>query len=350
MNDLLNIIKNRTPLIDLRAPIEFIKGAFPSSINIPILNDVERTQVGLTYKYNGQNAAVELGYNLVEKDKEKRVQLWKKYIKENPTTHIYCMRGGQRSKIAKKWLSEAGVSVPVINGGYKAIRQAIVGIINSLNDDSKKWIILAGRTGTGKTEILKELHSAIDLEGLANHRGSAFGGFLEEQPTVINFENTLAFKYINLKSKILFLEDESRRIGKIVLPELWFKRMKSSDIIIIELPMEERIANIKNEYVTKPLENGISKIELNGLFQSSLYNIRKRLGLLLFDEISTMITNALIGLEEVSNEDWIKKLLDNYYDPMYDYQLQSKIDRCIFKGYKTEVVEFMKELEEKQMV
>ena len=110
--------------------------------------------------------------------------------------------------------------------------------------------------------------------------------------------------------------------------------------------MEERIANITNEYVNKPLENGISKFELNGFFQSSLYNIRKRLGLQLYDEISSMISNTFIGSGELSNEDWIKKLLINYYDPMYDYQLQSKNDRCILKANKTEVVEFMRELEE----
>ena len=101
------------------------------------------------------------------------------------------MRGGRRSQIAQSWLNDEGIDVPLIKGGYKALRQSCIEILNSVNDDEKEWIILAGRTGTGKTAILKDLNSAIDLEGHALHRGSAFGGLAEEQPTVINFENNL---------------------------------------------------------------------------------------------------------------------------------------------------------------
>ena len=183
---------------------------------------------------------------------------------------------------------------------------------------------MAGRTGTGKTAILKDLNSAIDLEGHANHRGSAFGGLSKEQPTVINFENNLASEYINHDSKILFLEDECRRIGKLSIPNTWYLKMQKAKIVIVELDIEKRISNIAKEYVYRPLSNGISKNKLNKILQSSLFNIRKRLGLKLYDEISIKIQSILIDLNKRSHEEWIKDLLVNYYDPMYDYQLESK--------------------------
>ena len=350
MNNILNIIKNQIPLIDLRAPVEYKKGAFPTSKNIPILNNKERSQVGLTYKKNGQKAAIELGFNFVKNSKINRVQLWNKFIKKYPETHLYCMRGGLRSLIAKSWLYELGVDAKIINGGYKKLRQTVLKIINSVDnkDEKKQWIILAGKTGSGKTTILKKFKSAIDLEALANHRGSAFGKLQTDQPTIINFENNLAFKYLNHNYCTLFLEDESRRIGKILIPEIWYQKMKLSKIIIVDIPIEERIYNIKKEYVHKPLNNGISRLRLNTLFQSSLLNIRKRLGIKNYDEISKIIQNVVNKKSISSHEDWIKKLLINYYDPMYNYQLSSKTDLCIFKSNKSETIKFMKGLELKK--
>jgi len=348
MDDRINIIKNNTPLIDLRAPIEFNKGAFPSSVNIPILNDEQRSEVGTKYKRQGNNAAEKLGFRLVKNQQNKIVELWKKFIKKNPSTYIYCMRGGKRSQIAKLWLHDEGINVPTINGGYKALRNTAIEILNSVNNDHKKWIILSGRTGTGKTTILKNLNSAIDLEKHAMHRGSAFGGLIKKQPTAINFENNLASEYIKHNNNILFLEDESRSIGKLIIPNTWYRKMKESKIVIIELPLEERMINIAKEYVYNPLKNGMSKEKLNKLLQSSLFKIHKRLGLKLYNEISIKIQNILIDLHKTPHEEWIKELLINYYDPMYDYQLEAKKDRCILKSNKSEVIKFLTQIETNQ--
>ena len=348
MDDRINIIKNNTPLIDLRAPIEFNRGTFPSSVNIPILNDEQRAEVGIKYKKQGNNAAEKLGFNLVKNQQNEIIYLWKKFIKKNPSTYIYCMRGGKRSQIAKSWLRYEGVNVPAVNGGYKALRNAAIEILNSVNNDQKKWIILAGRTGTGKTAILKNLNSAIDLEKHAVHRGSAFGGLAKQQPTAINFENNLAAEYIKHNNNILFLEDESRKIGKLTIPNAWYKKMKVSKIIIIELALEERITNIAKEYVYNPLKNGTSKEKLNKLLQSSLFKIHKRLGLKLYNEISMKIKNILIDLYEMPHEEWIKELLVNYYDPMYDYQLETKKDRCLLKSNKSKVIKFLVQIEANQ--
>ena len=348
MDDRINIIKNNTPLIDLRAPIEFNKGAFPSSINIPILNDIQRAKVGTKYKKQGTNAAEKLGFDLVKNQQNEKVYLWKKFIEKNPSTYIYCMRGGRRSQIAKSWLHYEGINVSVVNGGYKALRNTAIEILNSVNNDQKSWIILAGRTGTGKTAILENLDSSIDLEKHAVHRGSAFGGLAKQQPTVINFENNLASEYIKHNNNILFLEDESRRIGKLNIPNAWYKKMKQSKIIIIELALEERIINIAQEYVYNPLKDGIPKEKLNKLLQSSLFKIHKRLGLKLYNEISIKIQNILINLYKIPHEEWIKELLVNYYDPMYDYQLETKKDRCLLKSNKSEVIKFLSQIEANQ--
>ena len=344
----ISIIKNDTPLIDLRAPIEFNKGAMPSSINMPILNDEQRASVGIKYKHEGGESAEKLGFYLVKDKKNELVSLWKKFIKQNPDTHIYCMRGGRRSQIAQSWLNDEGIDVPLIKGGYKALRQSCIEILNSVNDDEKEWIILAGRTGTGKTAILQDLNSAIDLEGHALHRGSAFGGLDKQQPTVINFENNLASEYIKHDSKILFLEDECRRIGKLSIPNAWYEKMEKTKIVIIELDIEERISNIAMEYVYRPLENGLSKNELNKKLQSSLYKIHKRLGIKLYNEISIKIKSILINQDKSSHEQWIKDLLVNYYDPMYDYQLKAKKHRCILNGNKSEVINYLNQIQTNQ--
>tara|TARA_B110000116_G_scaffold192122_1_gene167074 strand:- start:74 stop:1126 length:1053 start_codon:yes stop_codon:yes gene_type:complete len=348
MDELINIIKNSIPLIDLRAPIEFDKGAFPSSVNIPILNDEQRSEVGFKYKKEGNKEAEKLGFKLVKNQQHQIVDLWKNFIKKNPSTYIYCMRGGKRSQIAKSWLHYEGINVPTIEGGYKALRNSAIEILNSVNNDHKSWVILAGRTGTGKTTILKNLDSAIDLEKHAMHRGSAFGGLANQQPTAINFENNLASDYIKHNNNILFLEDESKRIGKLNIPNIWHSKMKKSKIIIIEIALEERIINIAKEYVYNPLKNGISKKKLNTSLQASLLKIHKRLGLKLYNEISIKIKNILIDLYKIPHEEWIKELLVNYYDPMYDYQLEAKKDRCIFKSNTSEVTKFLNLIESNQ--
>ena len=124
--------------------------------------------------------------------------------------------------------------------------------------------------------------------------------------------------------------------------------MKESKIIIIELPLNERIINIAKEYVYNPLKNGISKEKLNKSLQSSLLKIYKRLGLKLYDEISMKIQNILIDLHKIPHEEWIKELLVNYYDPMYDYQLEIKKDRCLLKSNKSEVIKFLSQIEANQ--
>ena len=178
-----------TPLIDVRAPIEFKDGHFPCSINLPLMNDEERHLIGIEYKKLGQLKAIELGHKLVSGEtKENRISDWVNFLKINPNAQLYCFRGGMRSQIATEWIADRGIKLEKITGGYKALRQFL---LNTLEEKSKvvKLVVISGRTGTGKTPFLYQTNlPMIDLEKLANHRGSSFGG-MGPQPTPINFEN-----------------------------------------------------------------------------------------------------------------------------------------------------------------
>ena len=346
MNVHLELLRANTPLIDLRSPIEFAKGTFPQSVNLPILNNDERAKIGKTYKHQGNAAAVKLGHRLVSGDqKENRVSDWKEFIEKNPSTWMYCMRGGQRSGIAQDWLEDIGINVSIIEGGYKALRRTSLKILDSVNEDDKRWIILGGRTGTGKTVILNQIASSIDLEHHAEHRGSAFGGFFSPQPTPIDFENRLATDYLRHENQTLFMEDESRTIGKVAIPNAWFHRMQNSEMIFIKISLEERVQNIIDDYILTPLGDGISKTDLLFSLRSSLMKIQKRLGGDNFREIRNKMDQAFLDSKNYGQEAWIKQLLNVYYDPLYDYQIKSKVNRCIYQSDTKGVTEFLSELE-----
>ena len=182
--ELIHLLADQRPFLDVRAPAEFAKGHLPNSLNLPILNDEERHQVGLTFKREGQLVATRLGHKLVSGDvKEARIALWQSYIDTHPEACVMCWRGGQRSQIAQQWLAESGYNVPRISGGYKACRQACLDILEQAAGAQKPWFVLAGRTGVQKTVLLNTLDNSIDLEGLANHRGSAFGAQNSPQPS-----------------------------------------------------------------------------------------------------------------------------------------------------------------------
>ena len=334
------------PLIDLRSPKEFEKGAFPQSVNYPILMDNERAQVGKTYKHQGKDAAIVMGYKLVSNEvKEKRIHEWKSFFQDYPTTLIYCARGGLRSQIAQSWLQENGINVERITGGFKQLRNTAIDLLDSAEKDTKEWIILGGKTGTGKTDILKQMNSSIDLEQLANHRGSAFGKTDSPQPSQINFEHSLAIHYMRHSSDTLVLEGESRTIGRVAIPNSWYQRMRLSKWVLIDIPLEERIQNIQMDYIDKPLKEGVSKTYLLLSLRSSLFKIQKRLGHEIFTSIRTKMDNAFLHPNTHSHHDWIHDLLTLYYDRLYDYQIASKMDRCIFQSNTTGVIDYLSHLD-----
>ena len=338
---LIPLIKNKIPFIDVRAPSEFILGAVPTSKNLPILSNNERTEVGKMYKENGNEAAIEKGYSLVNgKIKDKRISNWIKFVKRNPQAQMYCARGGQRSKIAQNWLKEIGVDIDIVEGGFKALRNTCIEVLDSASSDNKEWIIIAGKTGSGKTKMIKQISNSIDLEGLANHRGSAFGGFETLQPTPVNFENNLAYQYLNISSNKVFIEDESKTIGRLVIPKKFFNKMNSSTLVLIKEPIENRIKNIYHEYVSKEIEQtGEHKVLIS--LRIKLKKISTRLGGTNYKIVDNLIEDAFQKNDYNIHYEWIKTLLESYYDKMYDYQINQKKDRCIESGTWDEINHFL---------
>ena len=242
------LLRSATALVDVRSESEFNQGSLPGAVNIPILNDKERRQVGRCYKTNGQEAAIALGHKLVADDaRAHRVRNWCAAANQGASA-LMCWRGGLRSQIAQQWLSATGVELPRIEGGFKALRQCCM---QQLTDFAagKDWFVIGGRTGSGKTTLLKQIAGSIDLEQNAHHRGSAFGGYPDGQPTPINFENGLACASLQHAQERVVVEDEGSTIGRLGLPRSWYERMQLSPILIIELSQAERIENIFGEYV-----------------------------------------------------------------------------------------------------
>ena len=151
-----DIFLNDIPLMDMRAPVEFTKGAFPNAINLPLMTDIERQKVGTCYKQHGQEAAIALGHQLVGgKVKAERVEAWSAFARANPHGYLYCFRGGLRSQIVQQWLKDAGIDYPRVFGGYKAMRTFLIETTQQAVAECD-FVIVGGMTGTGKTEVIAE--------------------------------------------------------------------------------------------------------------------------------------------------------------------------------------------------
>lgn len=353
-DDFHSIVLNNTPLLDVRAPVEFTKGAFLNTTNIPILTDKERHLVGIEYKQKGNAAAVALAQQLIKNEgKEQRVALWKKYIKKSPNAILYCFRGGQRSEIAQSWLAEEGIYITRLKGGYKAFRNYLMQ--ESLYIAAKhKTLILGGRTGSGKTLLLSKIKESIDLEGIANHRGSSFGPLITPQPTPINFENNLAYALIQFDAKNfnhLVIEHESQNIGRAYIPKPLYNNLMDGKLVLLETPIDKRVDITLYEYVTLAIKKYSEKFKENGAstwandVQSNLQRIKKRLGGKRYEELQKLFTQALRSFLSTQDEalfrPFIKRLLEDYYDPMYDYQIEKTDIPIVFRGNEKEVLDFL---------
>lgn len=339
------------PIIDVRAPIEFKSGSIPGSVNLPILNDEERHIIGTCYKQMGQEAAVKLGYEIVSgENKKAKVDLWKSYIEQNPKTLLTCFRGGKRSQITQIFLNEIGYTVPRISQGYKQIRQFFIEELQYYSFNSE-MLLLTGNTGSAKTLLLnkiKNYYPAVDLEFLAQHRGSAFGAYKQPQPMQADFENKLTSAILNLKNnneiRPFLFEDESRLIGQRHLPLEFFEKLRQSKVIQVVQTLAERIDHIYLDYI----KNSDMDSELFDHYLNSLNRIEKRLGGLKTQEIKNDLLkskNEFLAHQDLSsNKIWIEKLLVNYYDKMYESSLANRNPQVLFSGNHQEVLDFFKQL------
>ena len=355
-NDFHKIVINDTPLIDVRAPVEFENGAFPNAVNLPLMNNEERHLVGIRYKEGGNAEAVKLGYELVSgKIKQERIDAWAEQLKRRPDTLLYCFRGGLRSRISQQWIAEeTELIIPRLEGGYKAFRNYLINELDPANQTSIP-IILGGRTGTGKTILLQQLENAIDLEAIANHRGSSFGRFTTPQPSQIDFENNLAWaliKHAHQDHRHIILEDEGRNVGDRYLPKPLVEHFQESALVLLERPIQERVEITFDEYITSAQADyrsvyGIEKGDHEWLayMDNCVDRIKKRLGGLRHQEIKKLLHDAFEAGDPEQHKNWIRRLLVEYYDPMYDYQIQNKLEAIAFKGNASEVFGYLKSLD-----
>ncbi len=238
-----------TPVIDVRFPGEFAQGHIPDAYNIPLFTDDERTEIGTIYKNTGQKAAISRGFELAEPKLTWYARESKK-VAHNNEILVHCWRGGMRSESFAGLCEAAGIRVSVLKGGYKAYRR----FIRKKFGCCRELIVLSGLTGCGKTEILHELErlgeQVVDLEGVAQHKGSAFGSIGQrEQPTNQQFENDIAAIWQNFDmSQRIWIEDESRHIGKAFINEVLFEKMKAAFFYIIEIPDKFRIKRLERDY------------------------------------------------------------------------------------------------------
>ena len=351
-----DLFRNQIAFIDVRAPIEFEQGSIPGATNLPLLNNQQREQIGKVYRESGKSQAIELGYKLISGSvKEARIQAWESFYKSNIDAIVYCYRGGLRSKIVQDWLHGNGVDIPIIEGGYKALRRFLINTVEKIPEASN-LIVIGGKTGSAKTQLINSLPNSIDLEGLANHRGSAFGGRINPQPSQAFFENQISYDFIhkNLSGQQrFFLEDESRSIGSLSIPLTLFELMRTSPIAVVESNLEDRVEIILNDYIISNYKEYQSDNQENAgvIFSQylldSLERIRKRLGSENYKNIKKKMIQASSDnltdpLKDI-HRDWIQILLKKYYDPMYEYQLGKKQDRIIFRGMHHEFNEWIRD-------
>jgi tRNA 2-selenouridine synthase len=237
------------PVIDVRAPKEFWQGHIPGAINLPLFNDEERATVGITFTKTGSDAAILKGLEIAGPKLHDFVKQGREHANSGELL-VHCWRGGMRSE-AMAWLfTFAGIKSFVLVGGYRAYRRYIRESFNQ----GPPVIVLGGMTGSGKTKTLQHLCSlgeqVLDLEGLANHKGSAFGSLGQaDQPSTEQFENDMASQWLSFDhQKPVWIEDESRNIGRIIIPEPVFLKMAAAPVVFIDIPFDSRVKRLSEEY------------------------------------------------------------------------------------------------------
>ena len=341
--------------MDVRAPVEYGKGAFPNSSNVPLLDDYQREQIGIRYKDAGEEEAMKLGLQMATPEiRAQRLDDWLKFCRENPNGYLYCFRGGLRSRTTQNWIRQQGVDYPLINGGYKAMRRFLIDELEIITT-TVPLVIVSGFTGSGKTRMLQQISRHVDFEGIANHRGSAFGSDAgDRQPSVIDWENRVSVEFLKHRrrnpDKPVFVEDESRRIGRICMPDNLYHKMQQAPRAILQVNIEDRVQLISEDYILhawphyQSLYRDRAEIEFSRFVLDNLARIQRRLGGEKYKRVKQCFEAALVEFykrQEVNGfDEGIEILLTDYYDPMYRYQLSAKSAPVIYQGPEHEYLEW----------
>jgi tRNA 2-selenouridine synthase len=299
-------------IIDVRAPIEFFKGHLPNAVNIPLFEDSERAEIGTLYKQQGKETAVTRGLEIVSPKMVAFVNQVKS-LSANRKVFVYCFRGGMRSNSFAWLMNTSGVEASILNGGYKAFRNYVLGYF----EQDIKMVLLGGKTGSGKTDVLTQLGllqlQTIDLEKLAHHKGSAFGAINErrQNPQQV-FEHELFEKLnqLDFKKWIVF-EDESQTIGYNKLPHPLWLQMKQAPIVKIEIPLELRVQKLVEDYST---------VDIDAL-KNCVLKISEKLG-----PINTKLCIQNLDNNHLAD---VARLSLLYYDKAYEHLYKNKKQQII---------------------
>jgi tRNA 2-selenouridine synthase len=313
--------------IDVRSPKEYGKGHIPHAVNMPLFTDDERARVGTLYKQKSRNAAIEAGLEIVGPKMAEFVRFVKPLAKENKI-FVHCWRGGMRSGSVAWLMDMMGYEVYTLKKGYKAYRTLV---LESLALDVP-YVILGGRTGSGKTQVLHTLRQKgeqiIDLERLANHKGSSFGALGElPQPTTEQFENDIYTVFARLDTtKPIWLEDESRNVGSCYIPHVLWDRMRCAPVVAIEIPFEVRVGRLVGDY---------GEADIEGL-RDAIVRIERRLG-------HEAMKESIAALDAGDLAD-VARITLRYYDKAYDFGLTNRVSKDIRKfSFETDDMELIAE-------
>lgn len=299
--------KDSAKILDVRSPSEFAQGHIPGAINLILFDDKERAEIGTLYKQKGRQPAVLRGLELVAPKLSTLVNTAKDFAVNNEI-YVHCWRGGMRSGFVATLLDMYGLKVFTLKGGYKKFRNYALEDFHKM----RKIYILSGKTGSGKTYILNKMRESgrqtIDLEGIAHHKGSAFGALGQlPQPSQEQFENNLFMQLQRFElDQAIWLEDESRNIGKNMIPPPLWNQMREAEVFFIDLPFEERLNHILSDY------GKFSKEEI----VTVLTKIAKRLG-------PEQTKNAIIAAEQGDLKTAFSYCL-KYYDKTYAFGLSKR--------------------------
>jgi len=300
-------LSETTQIADVRSPSEFRSGHIPGAVNIPLFDDKERAAVGTKYKKEGRLPAILEGLKHSGPVLQSKLEQALK-IAKNKQLLLHCWRGGMRSE-AMAWLFSLGdIEVKVLDGGYKSYRQHILGNL----DEKRKMIVLGGMTGSSKTHIIRHIkllgQQVIDLENLANHKGSAFGALGQQpQPSTEHFANILYTEWNKLNGDLpIWVEDESRNIGSVFMPDGFYLNMQDTPAIVLVMDIKTRLPRLMEEYSAFPKES----------LKESVLKISKRLG-------GDTTSDVIEAIDKGEFSEAIEIVL-HYYDKAYMFGLKKK--------------------------